>query len=67
MEKRLEKIDEQINEINAKLNNPMLCDGTAETYSRVSGYYRSVANWNDGKAAEFTQRVEYAIDGAKAV
>ena len=59
--KTIEKIDEQINQISCKLNDPKLCDGTAEVYSRISGYYRPTMAWNDGKTAEFTQRVEYAI------
>ena len=61
MDKRIEKLDEQINQIKEKLNSPKLCDGTAETYSRISGYYRPVSAWNAGKTAEFTQRVEYSI------
>jgi anaerobic ribonucleoside-triphosphate reductase len=28
----------------------------AEVYSRVVGYYRPVANWNDGKREEFNER-----------
>jgi len=28
----------------------------AEVYSRVVGYYRPVANWNDGKREEFKER-----------
>jgi len=28
----------------------------AEVYSRVVGYYRPVANWNDGKREEFKDR-----------
>ena len=43
MEKKIEKLDEQIQQIQAKINDPKLCDGTAETYSRVSGYYRPVS------------------------
>lgn len=27
-----------------------------ETYSRVSGYYRPVAQWNKGKQEEFNER-----------
>jgi anaerobic ribonucleoside-triphosphate reductase len=27
-----------------------------EVYSRVVGYYRPVANWNDGKKEEFKER-----------
>jgi len=61
MNKQIERIDEQIQQIQSKLNDPKLCEGTAECYTRVSGYYRPVTNFNDGKQAEFTQRVEYSI------
>lgn len=30
-----------------------------EVYSRVNGYLRPVKQWNDAKAAEFTDRKEY--------
>lgn len=39
------------------------CDEKAEIYSRITGYYRPVNNWNDGKAQEFKDRVTYKIDG----
>ena len=29
------------------------CGGQTEVYSRITGYYRPVQNWNDGKAQEF--------------
>ena len=28
-----------------------------EVYSRITGYYRPVKNWNDGKSQEFADRV----------
>ena len=31
-----------------------------EVYSRIVGYIRPVAQWNNGKKAEFRGRVEYA-------
>ena len=37
------------------------CGQTTEIYSRITGYYRPVANWNDGKLQEFDKRVEYDI------
>ena len=37
------------------------CGKTTEVYSRITGYYRPVANWNDGKSQEFKQRKEYDI------
>jgi ribonucleoside-triphosphate reductase len=30
-------------------------------YSRITGYYRPVQNWNDGKLQEYKNRVEYDI------
>ena len=35
------------------------CKTVTETYSRITGYYRPVQNWNDGKAQEFKHRVIY--------
>ncbi len=35
------------------------CQRTTEIYSRITGYYRPVKNWNDGKKAEFENRLEY--------
>ena len=60
--RNIEKLDEQINMIKQKLADPKLCEGTAEIYSRISGYYRPVSAYNDGKAQEFMQRVEYRFD-----
>ena len=38
------------------------CEQDAEVYSRITGYYRPVRNWNDGKSQEFLDRKEYVID-----
>ena len=40
------------------------CGKDAEVYSRITGYYRPVRNWNDGKAQEFIDRREYVISKA---
>ena len=37
------------------------CGESAEVYSRITGYYRPVQNWNDGKAQEFKDRKVYDI------
>ena len=37
------------------------CGCETEVYSRITGYYRPVKNWNDGKAKEFEMRKEYVI------
>ena len=37
------------------------CGQPAEVYSRITGYYPPVQNWNDGKLQEFSQRKTYDI------
>ena len=37
------------------------CGAKTEIYSRITGYYRPVQNWNDGKAQEFRDRLVYDI------
>ena len=37
------------------------CGETTEVYSRITGYYRPVQNFNDGKAQEFKDRRVYDI------
>ncbi len=37
------------------------CGRATEVYSRITGYYRPVANWNDGKLQEFANRTEYNV------
>ena len=37
------------------------CGAKTEVYSRITGYYRPVQNWNDGKAQEFQDRKVYNI------
>lgn len=36
-----------------------VCGGKSEVYSRITGYYRPVQNWNDGKSQEFKDRKVY--------
>ena len=38
-----------------------ICDQRTEVYSRITGYYRPVQNWNDGKAQEYKDRRVYNI------
>ena len=40
------------------------CGKETEIYSRITGYYRPVKNWNNGKLKEFQMRKEYNIDVA---
>ena len=38
-----------------------VCGEKAEVYSRITGYYRPVQNWNDGKTQEYKERKMYDI------
>ena len=40
------------------------CGQNAEVYSRITGYYRPVQNWNDGKTQEYKERKVYNIDNS---
>lgn len=37
------------------------CGMITEVYSRITGYYRPVQNWNDGKLQEYANRTEYDV------
>lgn len=39
-----------------------VCGRKTEVYSRITGYYRPVQNWNDGKSEEFKHRKEYNVN-----
>jgi ribonucleoside-triphosphate reductase len=39
------------------------CGAETEVYSRITGYYRPLKNWNDGKQKEYADRKEYVISG----
>jgi len=39
-----------------------VCGKGTEIYSRITGYYRPVQNWNDGKAQEFKDRRTYNVN-----
>ena len=39
-----------------------ICGKTTEVYSRITGYYRPVQNWNVGKSEEFKERKTYNIE-----
>lgn len=43
------------------------CGKKTEVYSRITGYYRPVQNWNDGKLEEFKDRKEYDVMNNKYV
>ena len=42
------------------------CGEKCEIWSRITGYYRPVQNWNDGKVQEFKDRQEYVIEKSVA-
>ena len=42
-----------------------ICKHKAEVYSRITGYYRPVQNWNEGKLQEYKDRITY--DTGKSV
>ena len=42
------------------------CGRKTEVYSRITGYYRPVGNWNDGKLQEFIDRKSYDIKSSYA-
>lgn len=51
---RIEEIDREIAELKQRLDT---VTGTqTEIYSRIVGYYRSLANWNRGKREEYEHR-----------
>lgn len=37
------------------------CGLDTEVYSRITGYYRPIRNWNDGKCKEYEMRKEYNL------
>jgi len=40
----------------------MRCGAETEVYSRVTGYFRPVKNWNRGKREEFKDRKTYSLE-----
>jgi len=43
------------------------CGAVTEVYSRITGYYRPVQNWNDGKTQEYKDRKVYDMAGSKLI
>ena len=48
--------------INGEVYKCPICDKETEVYSRITGYYRPVKNWNDGKAEEYKNRKVYDLN-----
>ena len=57
----IDEIDKQIEDIKKKMSDPNLCEGSADVYTRCSGFYRPVSAFNAGKVAEFEKRLEYFL------
>lgn len=45
--------------------DPHVCGCETQVWSRVTGYYRPVANWNVGKKEEFKDRKRFNMDLAR--
>ena len=43
------------------------CGEKTEVYSRITGYYRPIQNWNDGKSQEYKDRTVYDVKTSKLV
>ncbi len=43
------------------------CNKKTEVYSRITGYYRPVQNWNEGKSEEYKDRKLYNIETSKLI
>ena len=51
--------------IPGEVHNCPRCHEPTESYSRITGYYRPIQNWNDGKTQEFKDRKTYDIANSK--
>lgn len=47
--------------MNNKQSDKKTCGEECEVYSRVTGYFRPVSNWNHGKKEEFNNRKTFEI------
>ena len=60
MERTVQDIDREIAALDAKYNE---VEGTqTEVYTRIVGYFRSVANWNKGKREEYNYRKTFELN-----
>ena len=46
---------------NGEVTHCHICGEIMEVYSRITGYYRPVSNWNDGKTKEYNMRKSYEM------
>ena len=49
--------------LNGEQSKCPVCGEETEVYSRITGYYRAVCNWNAGKTEEYKERKEYVLGG----
>lgn len=63
METNKEKLQKQLKELENKRKDILngVYDQETEVYSRIVGYYRSVSNFNKGRAQEFKDRKTYKV------
>lgn len=47
--------------LSAEVKKCPICNEETEVYSRITGYYRPLKNWNAGKQQEYKERLEYVI------
>jgi ribonucleoside-triphosphate reductase len=52
--------------LNGRQESCPQCGAITEVYSRIVGYYRSLANWNAGKRAEFDDRLHFSLSEESA-
>ncbi|MDR2842324.1 MAG: hypothetical protein LBV52_03880 [Spirochaetaceae bacterium] len=57
--RNIKEIEKELAEAKEDLSN--VKGTTAEVYSRIVGYYRSVRNWNKGKREEYSERLLYNV------
>ena len=50
--------------LNGEVKKCPYCGADTEVYSRITGYYRPVANWNDGKIEEYKHRKTYDLENS---
>ena len=41
-----------------------VCGKRCRLYSRVTGFFQPVTQWNDGKQEEFRERQVYSVNGS---
>ncbi len=60
-EEKLKKLNENLAELEAKVADPDIGKGTADTFMRITGYVRAYNSFNRGKQAEVQERKSYKL------